>query len=465
MRRLRILVFSWRDLAHPLAGGAEVWTNEVTNAWRGMGHEVTLFCAAIGGRPEREVVDGVNVIRRGTRYSVYKEARRFYEAEGAGRFDLVIDEVCTRPFGCPRFVHDAPVVAFIHQIAGAVWLYEVPLPLAVLGRYLIEPFWLSRYRDVPTATVSQSSWDSLWRMGLRRVVVVPPGHRLSEVANTGKEPHPTLLYVGRLARNKRPHHIVKAFQRVRDALPHAQLWVVGTGPMESALRRSAGPGVTLFGFVDEDTKRDLMSRAHALVMTSVREGWGLSVTEAAAVGTPTIAYAVPGLVDSVGMSGGYVVTPRVQALASELRRLLPALADGTERPDVRPAGVIHWDDVASKLIELGGLDDERQAEAPSPPKLVKVRSGIRGAAGRRPALRAASPRSRPALAQPRVHPGQQRHSDNGAGSNGDQGHDVAGHEDLGVRVVDLSAARTAEPAVAEPVDLDVLGSSWSDPAR
>ena len=52
------------------------------------------------------------------------------------------------------------------------------------------------------------------------------------------------------------------------------------------------------------------ARAHVLVATSVREGWGLNVSEAAACGTPAIGYSVPGLVDSIPASGGALVEPR-----------------------------------------------------------------------------------------------------------------------------------------------------------
>jgi glycosyltransferase involved in cell wall biosynthesis/O-antigen/teichoic acid export membrane protein len=351
--RLRILVFSWRDLAHPLSGGAEVWTHEVMQGWRDQGHEVTLFCAAVEGHPEDELSDdGVRIIRRGSRYSVYREARAFYEREGRGKFDLVVDQVNTRPFDCPRYVKDTKVVAVIHQVAREVWFYEMPFPLALLGRFVLEPLWLKKYRNVTTATLSPSSRESLEGMGLRDVTVVPAGHRSRPCPAVPKESSPTLLYVGRLSSNKRPDHVVRAFAAAREQVPGAQLWIVGRGPEESFLRQHAGEGVTFFGFVDQETRQLLMARAHALVMTSVREGWGLTVTEAAEVGTPTIGYAVAGLVDSVRSSGGYVVRPSVESLAAELAKVLPRLADGSERPDVSPGGVIGWPVAAERLLAV-----------------------------------------------------------------------------------------------------------------
>jgi glycosyltransferase involved in cell wall biosynthesis len=174
-RPLRILAYNWRDLAHPRAGGAEVYLQSVAREWVRCGHEVTIFCAAVDDRPAREVADGVEIIRRGGRLGVYREARRFWRREGDGQFDLVVDCVNTRPFLCPRFVGNVPIVAVVHQVAREIWRYETPWPISVLGRYLLEPAWLRAYQDVPVVTVSESSRESLAGYGLRRVTVVPEG--------------------------------------------------------------------------------------------------------------------------------------------------------------------------------------------------------------------------------------------------------------------------------------------------
>jgi hypothetical protein len=172
---LRILAYNWRDLAHPRAGGAEVYLQSVAREWVRCGHEVTIFCAAVDDRPARELADGVEIIRRGGRLSVYREAKRYWRHQGEDQYDLVVDCVNTRPFLCPRFVGDVPVVAVVHQVAKEIWRYETPWPISFLGRYLLEPAWLRAYRDVPVVTVSESSRESLTEYGLRRVTVVPEG--------------------------------------------------------------------------------------------------------------------------------------------------------------------------------------------------------------------------------------------------------------------------------------------------
>jgi glycosyltransferase involved in cell wall biosynthesis len=350
--RLRILILNWRDINHPNAGGAEVYTHNLAEEWRKEGHDVTLFSAEVHGRPRAEVFEGVSIHRRGSRLSVYREARLFYREEGKGQFDLVIDEINTRPFFAPSWVDDAPVVALVHQVCRELWYYQLPYPLAFLGRYFFEPRWLNAYRDIPTVTVSQSSKESLEAYGLKDVTVVPEGHYpASELPNVPREECPTIVFVGRLEANKRPEEAIQAFALLRETMPTAVLWVIGTGSTEDKLRLSAPEGVKFFSKVSSSEKTERLARAHALVVTSVREGWGLVVTEAAAVGTATIAYDVPGLRDSVRASGGILTAPDPTSLAMELEKYLPLwIAEGM--PFVSVGGVVPWSEVAQRILDV-----------------------------------------------------------------------------------------------------------------
>lgn len=347
---MRILILSWKDLSHPEAGGAEVYTHEVAHRWVSWGHEVTLFCAGAKGLASQEARDGVQVIRRGGRYTVYREARRYYEREARGRFDVLVDEVNTRPFLCPRWVQDVPVVALIFQVANDVWFHEFPFAIAAVGR-LCERRWLRSYQGVQTLTISESSRESLRSFGLESVVVPVGFEKASASSLPLKEPKPTVAFLGRLAANKRPHHALRAFEIVRANFPEAQMWVVGSGPLDASLRRSfASDSVHFFGRVSETQKLDLIARAHVLLVTSVREGWGLVVTEAAAQGTPTIGYDVPGLRESIQASGGVLVEPEITCLAHALSVNLPAWSRG-HSPPITPGGVSDWSTAAASVLE------------------------------------------------------------------------------------------------------------------
>lgn len=92
-----------------------------------------------------------------------------------------------------------------------------------------------------------------------------------------------LLYVGRLAPQKRVREIVETLSDTEYDLK-----VVGTGPLESELRTIAGPNVDLLGYVDEARKRRLLARCDALVFNSDDEAFGIVPVEAFASGKPVI---------------------------------------------------------------------------------------------------------------------------------------------------------------------------------
>jgi glycosyltransferase involved in cell wall biosynthesis len=306
---------------------------------------VTLFASAVAGRSGRETVAGIEIVRRGSRIGVYRAARRFWAEQPPGRYDVVIDEINTRPFLTPRWVRGTPVVALIHQLAREIWLYETPFPISILGRYVLEPWWLRVYRDVPALTVSASSAESLVRYhGWRDVTVIPEGSTPHPVPSVAKESDPTVVFLGRLVAMKRPRDAIEAFSILRDEASAAQLWVIGEGPLLADLRQDTPVGVTFLGRLGRAELVDRLARAHVLVATSVREGWGLNVSEAAACGTPSIGYRVPGLVDSVEASGGALVEPTPAALGSALRDLFAGRFQLHSRPST-----VSWSEVADAV--------------------------------------------------------------------------------------------------------------------
>jgi glycosyltransferase involved in cell wall biosynthesis len=239
---MRILVCNWKDTGHPLAGGAEAMTAGFTRRWAELGHEVVWASAAVPDAPRSLVLDGVHVERGGDhRFGVHRHARSIYRGEH-GRFDLVVDEINTRPFAAPRWATDSRVVAFAHQVAREVWMAEMPLPVALAGRYVLEPRWLRGYRDVLTCTVSQSSLASLQQYGLRRLHLLPMSSAIDVPAPGRRYPAkssvPTFVHVGRLGASKRPFHVLEAFAHVREALPDARLWIVGDGPLRARIERA-----------------------------------------------------------------------------------------------------------------------------------------------------------------------------------------------------------------------------------
>jgi glycosyltransferase involved in cell wall biosynthesis len=320
---LRILFLTWRDLANPLAGGAEVFTFEIARRLVSYGNEVTVFASEFKGCELQTHVQGIKTIRQGGKYSVYKKARGFLQ-RNISEFDVVVDEINTVPFRSQRVSKGKPVIALIHQLAREVWFYETRFPLNLLGYFVLEPFWLGEYKRVPTITVSESTRKDLQSLSFRRVHVIHNGISKRPLTEPPlKDETPVLIFVGRLVRSKLPNHAIAAFRLVKNTLPDAQLWILGNGYMRAKLEKESPSGVTFFGRVSDEEKFELLKRAHLLLAPSVREGWGISVIEANAMGTPAIGYAVPGLIDSIvnGVTG--FLTPALDPVAlSESAKVL-----------------------------------------------------------------------------------------------------------------------------------------------
>jgi glycosyltransferase involved in cell wall biosynthesis len=283
-------------------GGAEVFTREVCKRLVEEGHEVTLFASKFPGCRSEEFLDGVRVVRAGGRYSVYWKAKEYYKKHFSKEgYDVVIDEINTRPFFTPKFVNNGErVVTLIHQLAREYWFYETPFPISYIGYHFLEDRWLRNYVDVPTVTISESTRRDLLDLGFKKVFVVPVGLNFTPLSEVpGKEKYPVIAYAGRLKRAKRVDHAIRAFKIVKEKFSDAELWVIGDGSYRKYLEKVAGEGVKFFGQLSNEERRRLLARAWVLVNPSIREGFGLNVLEANALGTPCVAYDVAGLRNSI----------------------------------------------------------------------------------------------------------------------------------------------------------------------
>ena len=201
-----------------------------------------------------------------------------------------------------------------------------------------------------TIPADSAQSDSIARFGVTDVTVVPEGFDPpAEIPDIAKADRPTLVWCARHVPYKRPIDAIEAFTIARKQIPDLQLWMLGGGPDLERTKAAAVDGVTVFGRVSEQEKVERMAAAHIHVATSVREGWGLVVSEAAAVGTPTISYDVPGLRDSTRAAHGVVVPATPMAMAHWIPTMMRKWRDHPVEP--LPYGGAHsWDDVADQVF-------------------------------------------------------------------------------------------------------------------
>jgi glycosyltransferase involved in cell wall biosynthesis len=350
---MRIAILNWRDRANPSSGGAEIYCHEVASRWATSGHSVSLYTSRVRGLPAKETCDGVRVVRvgrlrNGTHHLLAPTAMM---RSGEPTPDVVLESINTIPYMLPLRRGLPPFLPLVHQMAVDVWDSHFPGPLAALARKL-ERALLRAYRNTPTVCISNSTKSDLVRAGLRNLDEVPVGG-IGLQLPLEKLSTPTFLFVGRLTENKRPGDALEAFRAIKTRLPDSRLWIIGEGRLRHALADDLPAGAELLGHVEREELLTRMSRAHVLLVTSVREGWGLVVTEAAALGTPAVAYDVPGLRDSVlHRRTGLLTEPRPEALADSALSLMrdPLLYASVRTGAIDWGARFSWKTAASELL-------------------------------------------------------------------------------------------------------------------
>lgn len=340
---MKILWLSWKDTSHPGAGGAEVVMHELSKRMIADGHEVTLLTARHQGATATDVIDGVNIIRVGNnRYTHSFAALAYYAKHLRNKFDIVIEDVNTAAYFSPFLKDSAQQVLFYHQLAREIWYLEMKSPFSQLGYYVLEPlatFALSR-PNIKTITISESTKKDLQRFGFNEenIHIISEGTHmqpLADISSVQKYDRPTVLSLGAMREMKRTLEQVQAFEVAKKRMPELQMKLVGDASGEYGQRVlryiSQSPykdDIAYLGRLSDEDKLVAMQKSHVITVTSIKEGWGLIVTETASQGTPAVVYDVDGLRDSVrNGKTGFVTAANPAALADGVLKLLgdPAL--------------------------------------------------------------------------------------------------------------------------------------------
>ena len=308
---MNILILNWRDIKNPKAGGAEIILYELSKRLIKEGHSIIWFCSSFDEALPQETFEGITIIRRGNKFSVYLEALWYYK-QLSEKPDIVLDSVNTICWQTPLYVERQKRILYTNQSARRVFFYEYPWPFALLG-FLLEPLQYLSYKRTKAICYSDSIKNDLISFGLSKenISVFPLGIDHARYKPGKKFRQPTFVFVGRFVKNKRPDLVVMSLKAVAKKYPLVHLYLVGYGEEEKNLRSlivSLGldRNVSIvnknngfFAKDKKDMKVTLMQAAWAIIVPSVKEGWGMVVTETASCGTPAIVSNVTGLRDSV----------------------------------------------------------------------------------------------------------------------------------------------------------------------
>ncbi len=362
LRRIHLL--AWRDLDDVEAGGSEVHAAEVARHWAEAGIEVVMRTSHAQGHPPRAVRDGYEVVRKAGRYLVFPRAAVAEAAHRYGRRDGLVEIWNGMPFFSPLWA-SGPRIVFLHHIHAEMWKMVLPPNLARAGDLLESRVAPRLYRNSRMVTLSPSSKQEMLDVGFRDelVEIVPPGVDARYTPGGSRSATPLVLGVGRLVPVKRFDRLIRAVVAARAEAPALELVLVGTGPDRHDLEQliddlDATSFVRFAGRVDDDALVDLYRSAWMVASSSVREGWGMTLTEAAACGTPAVATRIAGHIDAVaeGTSGLLADTD------DELAHHLAAVANDPELRARLSAGALEharrftWANTATEILEV--LADE-----------------------------------------------------------------------------------------------------------
>ncbi|MBR6147703.1 MAG: glycosyltransferase family 4 protein [Lachnospiraceae bacterium] len=343
--KIKILALSWRDIRSPQRGGAEVHTYQMMKCLDEQNYEFICFGPHYDGVIDYEKIDNITYIRKGNTFSVIFHAFSYYRKH-RNEIDYVINQCNTHNFFTRFWVPSKKRIFYIHQLTREIWDINVHFPFSKIGKYL-ENLSLKLNKNDYTITVSESTKRDLIGLGFNpdKIVIIynaVDNSIIKEFIDDNKDANQDFIYVGRYSKYKGIDAAVEAFGMLHKKHPNSKLRIVGKEdisyidkvllPMANQYGLKVGNNdtcdIVLCGFVPEEEKLQLMEISRALLFPSIREGWGIIVSEAAARGTPSIVYNSPGVRDAVNFGqAGYLCKSNN---SYELSRLMLETIENTE---------------------------------------------------------------------------------------------------------------------------------------
>ena len=128
----QVHVLAWRDLDDDDAGGSEVHADEFERRWAAAGLEILHRTSAAAGRPPTDRRHGYDVVRRGSRYSVFPRAALAELTGRMGRSDALVEIWNGVPWASPLWYRRRPRMTILHHVHGPMW--DQIMPRAVRRR-------------------------------------------------------------------------------------------------------------------------------------------------------------------------------------------------------------------------------------------------------------------------------------------------------------------------------------------
>ncbi len=325
---MKILILSWRCIKNPASGGSEIYFHELAKRWAKWGNEVVWLSPEFPGCKREETCEGIKIIRRGGRLSIYFWAFWIYLTKLAHDFDAIIDVENGIPFFSSLYADKMKVFLHIQHVHKDVWFEQEKFPISLMGYLLETKLMPIAYKQNKVITISNSSANDILKYKISKVkpYIVNPGINFLKFKKFKKNNRPAVLFMNRIKKYKGVQILLDAAQLLKDE--DIDFWICGSGDDLSAMKAYSKKNklnkVHFFGRVSEDKKKELMQRAWVFVNPSFKEGWGIVNIEANYFGTPVIGSKVSGIRDSVidGKTGLLFEYGNYNELAEKIKDLI-----------------------------------------------------------------------------------------------------------------------------------------------
>ena len=299
---MKILWVTHRDPLNPKAGGAERIIYEVGKRLVKSGYEVTCLSGSWKECKKVEILDGIMIMRFGDRIGPHLALPVVLLKS---RYDLIVSDLGHAvPWVFPIILRKRIIVSFLHLHARSL-PGQVKKPLAQFIT-AIEKLYFIIYNRPNFVTISSTSYHDLLDLGIKkgRISIINPGVNSKLFKPATKTDYPSIVYFGGMRPYKRPEEALYLLKELLMEISNLKLTVIGEGPSRQGLEKLCNEldltnNIVFTGRISDEKVSEIVASSWLNIHSSVTEGWGISIIEAASAGTPTIAYKVPGVSDSV----------------------------------------------------------------------------------------------------------------------------------------------------------------------
>lgn len=347
------------------SGGVEARTLYLAKYLAKKGHMITVLTSELENAPRKEELLGFTVLRVGenrnykaTAGDLAKRANFTKEAIKIGKSidcDIVDGSNFLTHFIAKRIAvsKKVPVVAWYPDVWIGNWIKNTGF-VGILGEFLERLNLITGFSAY--IAISKSTAAKLAKKVITKITIIPCG--IDEYEFKGKHQKsniPTIICVSRLAKYKNIKDLILAFAKVERTVDKIQLIIIGSGPQEKNLK-SLAKNLKLESkarFLSNLPRKELINfyfKSSIFCLPSSVEGFGISVVEAAAAGTPYVVSDIPVFkeVTKNGQGGLLFKLGDVKDLAVNLEKLLTDknLYKKKQTEGQKLAAGYHWEDIA-----------------------------------------------------------------------------------------------------------------------